>query len=112
MLGVWYNWMYKRSLTKPILKMIGTYEITMNDYVINECLSDEARKYQDAILMEQALNYIKHAQRFGAKLVPVAKHKERERNTKIFFELRFKNNIQRSEFEKFIAKQPKKAIPK
>lgn len=104
MLGVWYNWMYKRSLTKPILKMIGTYEITLNNYVINAYLNDEIRKYQDAILMEQALNYIERARRFGAELIPVANHKSHGKSTKIFFQLRFKDNIQRSEFEKFIAK--------
>lgn len=102
MLGIWYDWVYKRSLTKPILKMIGTYEITVNGRVINATLSGDVKKFHEAVLTRQALGYIEYAEKLGAELIPIAMNKKRIRNTQIFFKLKFKNNAKRSEFEKFV----------
>ena len=102
MLGILYDWVYRRSLTKPILKMIGTYEITVNGRVINATLSGDVKKFHEAVLTKQALGYIEYAEKLGAELIPTAMKKKNIRNTQIFFKLKFKNKTKRSEFEKFI----------
>lgn len=106
MFEIWYDWIYKKSLVKPNLEMLGTYEITLNNLIVNMRLDNEMQKFYEAILIKQALNYIEHAEKLGAEVMPISTKvkNKRTRNSRVWFQLKFKTKAQRSEFEKIIAR--------
>lgn len=103
MLELWCDWLYKRSIIKPILTMSGTYGITVNGFIVDAALSDEVKEVLETILMQQALGYIEYAEQFGAKLLPVkVKIRRHIQNEIIQFYLKFENKKQRNKFEELI----------
>lgn len=102
MFKIWYDWIYRRNIIKPILIMSGTYEVTTNDCVVNEMLGNGAKALPEMVLMKQALGYIEFAEQFGAKLLPVKVRRRRMPKEVIQFYLKFENNEQRNKFEDFI----------